>query len=208
MQQTLPAHSDLIIVPVTPEHWPALEQLFGERGACGGCWCMWWRLQKKEYEAGKGATNKAALKSLVDAGKKPGLLAFIEGKPVGWCAVAPREDYPRLEKSRILKPVDDLATWSITCLYINKNHRRSGLSVRLISATVDFVKARGGSVIEGYALEPEHKPENKSEQKSALKRVPDVFAYYGLASAYRQAGFKEVVRRSPTRPIMRYSIAK
>src|SRR5262249_23691418 len=78
--------------------WPDLERLFGERGACGGCWCMVWRLRRAEFDQGKGAANKQAFQSLVLADAQPGILAYAGDEPVGWCAVAPREEYPALER--------------------------------------------------------------------------------------------------------------
>lgn len=174
---------------LTPERWPDLERLFGERGACAGCWCMWWRLTARDFEEGKGDSNRAAFKRLVDDGAEPGLLAYAEGRPVGWCAVAPREDYPRFAGSRILAPVDNRTVWSVTCLFVEPSQRRAGLSVALLQAAVEHVAARGGRLLEGY-------PHEKQEAAPA-------FVWTGLASGFRRAGFEEVARRSPTRPIMR-----
>src|SRR5262245_14495751 len=120
--------------PLTPDRWPDLEALFGERGACGGCWCMYWRLRRADFHAGKGQPNKDALRALVDAGPPPGLLAYVGGVAVGWCAVGPRETYPGLARSRILRPVDERPVWSITCLFVDRAHRRRGLSARLLRA--------------------------------------------------------------------------
>ncbi len=181
---------------LTPSRWADFEDLFGSRGACGGCWCMWWRLTQRAFEAQKGARNRRAMKRLVEAGPAPGILAYHRKEPVGWCAVAPREEFPRLDRSRILKPVDDKPVWSVVCLFVRKDHRRQGVSTRLLKAAVDHVRKQGGQIVEGYAVEPKR------------GKTPDVFAYHGLADAYRRVGFKEVARRSPTRPIMRYRIAK
>ena len=93
--------------PLTPERWADFEKLFGKCGAGGCCWCMWWRLPKREFDAQKGEGNRRAMKAIVDSGLVPGILAYHEGQPVGWCSVAPREEFPRLERSRILKPVDN-----------------------------------------------------------------------------------------------------
>ena len=98
---------DFLVHPATPDRWHDLERLFGAKGACGGCWCMLWRLPRGEYDRGKGEGNRAAMRVLIAAGKAPGLLAYVGKEPVGWCAVAPRAVYPGLERSRILKPVDD-----------------------------------------------------------------------------------------------------
>ncbi len=114
--------------PLVPERWNDLVKLFGERGACGGCWCMWWRLRRSEFEQQKGTKDKAAFKALVDGGQVPGILAYMSGQPVGWCAVAPREVYPALERSRTLKRVDDKPIWSVTCVFVAKPFRRRGVT--------------------------------------------------------------------------------
>jgi GNAT superfamily N-acetyltransferase len=155
---------------------------------------MWFRLSHKEFEARKGEGNRKAMKALVRSGTVPGILAYHDGRAVGWCSVARREDYPRLKGSRILKPVDNQPVWSIVCLFVAKPYRRTGVSTRLLRAAVEYVWKRGGTIVEGYPVEP----------KKAT--TPDAFAFHGLASAYLAAGFKEVARRSEHRPIMRYSI--
>src|SRR5215470_11672322 len=115
--------------PLTPDRWDDFETLFGARGACGGCWCMLWRLSRSEFEQNKGEGNREAMKQLVEADELPGLLGYLDDEPVGWCAVAPRESYPALERSRILKKIDDTPVWSISCLFVHKNHRKKGVSV-------------------------------------------------------------------------------
>jgi GNAT superfamily N-acetyltransferase len=181
--------------PLTPNRWGDLELLFGERGACGGCWCMYWRLTRAQYNLDKGERNKRAMKAIVESGETPGILAYDKGKPVAWCSVAPRSSFPVLDRSRILKPVDDRPVWSVACLFVDKKHRRQGLSVKLLKAAIDFVGKRGGRIIEGYPVEPK-------------KDQPDAFVWTGLATAFIKAGFKEVERRSESRPIMRYEIRK
>lgn len=180
--------------PLTPDRWCDLEGLFGQRGACGGCWCMAWRLSRAEFVRQKGQQNHDAFESIVAAGGEPGILAYIDDVPVGWCAVSPRETFLALGRSRILKPVDDAPVWSISCLFVTRPLRRTGISVRLLEAAVDYVALRGGRVVEGYPVEP---------KQGAL---PDAFAWTGLQSAFRRAGFEEVARRSPTRPILRRTL--
>lgn len=155
---------------------------------------MNWYLSHSEYEQQKGEGNKLAMKMMVDEGRVPGLLAMLGGDPAGWIALSPRQTYPTLARSRILKAVDALPVWSIVCFFVAKPHRRQGLSVALLRAAIDYVQKQGGEVLEGYPQEPQ-----KGE-------MPPVFAFTGLASAFRQAGFVEVARRSPSRPIMRYTI--
>jgi GNAT superfamily N-acetyltransferase len=187
--------SKLEFQPLTPDRWGDLESLFGERGACGGCWCMYWRLTRANYNIGKGEKNRRAMKAIVDAGETPGILAYDNGEPIAWCSVAPRRSFSALDRSRILKPVDDQAVWSVACLFVDKKHRRRGVSVKLLKAAIDFVGDRGGRMVEGYPVEPK-------------KDQPDAFVWTGLTSAFIKAGFKEVERRSETRPIMRYEIRK
>jgi GNAT superfamily N-acetyltransferase len=183
------------IFPLTPDRWADLETLFGPRGAVGGCWCMYWRLKRSEFDLLKGEGNRAALKDLVDEGSPPGLIAYQDEKPVGWVSLAPRQEFSTLERSRTLARVDDLPVWSVVCFYIDKNYRRQGLSSRLLEAAAEFARAQGASILEGYPVEP----------KEGI--VPPVFAFTGLASVFRDAGFVEVERRSATRPIMRKDLS-
>lgn len=155
---------------------------------------MWWRLSHSEFLKQKGEKNKKALKNIVDSGQIPGIIAYVEGNPVGWCSVSPRETYPRLERSRVLKSIDDKPVWSIVCFFIKKEFRHKGFSLLLLKAAIDYVQHWGGTIVEGYPIEPK-----KSNS-------PDVFVYTGLASTFRRAGFAEVIRRSETRPIMRFRI--
>jgi GNAT superfamily N-acetyltransferase len=180
--------------PVTPDRWDDFQALFGSAGGCGGCWCMWFRLTRAEFERHKGEGNRLAMKAIVEEGRVPGLLAYVDGKPAGWCSVAPREDFGALQRSRILKPVDDRPVWSVVCFFIAKPYRRQGLMVALLRAAVDYATAHGAEIVEGYPTEP-RKPD-----------APAVFLYHGTVSAFRKAGFAEVARPSETRRIMRYVI--
>ncbi len=178
--------------PLTLERWSDLETLFGPRGACGGCWCMYWRLTRTQFEQGKGEFNRLNLNTLVTSGHVPGILAYSGNEPVGWCSIAPRQEFSTLERSRILKPVDDQPVWSIVCFFISRGMRRKGLTVELLKAGVEYACANGARIVEGYPVEPKG------------GKAPDVFMYTGLVSAFKQAGFIEILRRSETRPIMRY----
>lgn len=152
---------------------------------------MWWRVQAKEFERNKGEGNRRAMKRLVARGTVPGIMAYNDGEPVGWCSVAPREDFPRLERSKVLAPVDDRPVWSITCLFVAKGWRRRGVSAGLVKAAVRHVRSKGGRIVEAYPVDTGGKP------------IPDAFAFHGLASTFEKAGFSEAARRSKTRPIMR-----
>jgi GNAT superfamily N-acetyltransferase len=186
--------SGLEFYPLTAERWDDFEKLFGKHGACGGCWCMWWRLKRSEFERQKGEENRKAMKGIVDSGEVPGILAYANNQAVAWCAVAPREAYPLLERSRTLKRVDDKPVWSIVCFFTAKPFRGKGIASRLLRAAIEYVDKHGGKIVEGYPVEPKD------------GRMPDAFAYTGLASTFRKTGFVEVARRSEKRPIMRYII--
>lgn len=171
-----------------------MVRLFGARGACAGCWCMWWRLRRSEWTKNQGAGNKRKLQKLVAAGDEPGVIGYADGEPIAWCAVAPRAEYVALEKSRVLRPVDAQPVWSITCLFVDKRFRRKGVSAKMLAAAAKHARRHGARLVEGYPQAPKH------------GIMPDVFAFTGLASAFAKAGFEEVARRSPTRPIMRKSL--
>jgi len=185
--------TELSIKPLKQNLWTDLEELFGPRGACAGCWCMYWKLRGKAYEEVRGYETRQMHKSIVDSGNATGLLAYLHGEVVGWVAVEPRSAYPRLEHSRTLKPVDDQPVWSVTCFFVAKGFRRTGITVELLKAAVEHVKRQGGKIVEGYPVD-------------AKKDLPAPYVYTGIASAFQQAGFKEVARRAPTRPIFRYII--
>jgi GNAT superfamily N-acetyltransferase len=155
---------------------------------------MLWRLSRSEFERNKGEGNRRAMHNLVESGKAPGILGYHDTEPVSWCALAPRECYPALGRSGVLKPVDDLPVWSISCLFVRKDYRRKGLSIQLLRAAAEYVKSQGGTWVEGYPVEP------KSET------VPAPFAWTGLASAFLKAGFHECARQAPSPPIMRLLI--
>ena len=134
------------------------------------------------------------MKSIVDSGEVPGILAYVDDQPAGWCSLAPRERFPRLENSRVAKPVDDKLVWSVVCFFVEKSHRNKGLSLQLLRAAVEYVKQQGGEVVEGYPVEPKK------------KRMPAAFAWTGFALTFEKVGFVECLRRSETRPIMRFYI--
>ena len=177
--------------PLMWDRWEDLVALFGKSGAYSGCWCMWWRQTSTEFQRGAGQPNREAFQALVQAGQVPGLLAYQGGRPVGWCAVAPREHYGRLRRSPILRPIDDQAVWSIVCFFIDRRSRHQGVATALLRAAVRFAKERGAQIIEGYPIDPQ----------AGRPRAANVFV--GTRSMFEKAGFQEVARRSSGRPIMR-----
>lgn len=181
------------IHPVTPDRWSDLEALFGKSGACYGCWCMWWRVTNKEFIDMKAEGHKEAIRTLVQQGNEPGLIAYAEGVPAGWVTVAPRADYVRLKTSRMLAAVDDLPVWSIPCFFVHKSYRRAGMTVRLIEAALEYAKAHGATVVEAYPHDVD-------------KVVNPMNLFTGAVSAFVAAGFVEVARRKPGRPVMRKTL--
>lgn len=152
---------------------------------------MYPRLTASEFGRSKGEGNRKAMRGIVMSGGIPGIIAYEGDVPVGWCAFGPREEYVRLSTSRILKPIDDHPVWSIVCLFVARSHRRQGISTALLRAAADHARKRKAKILEGYP----------HEVRTA--KAPDAFIWTGVASAYREAGFTEVARRSQERPIMR-----
>ena len=182
--------------PLTAETWADLEALFDGPGSSivRGCWCMYYRKTGKvSVGQAAGADNKQALCDLVEGGTVPGLVGYLDGAPVGWISLGPREDYLKLARSRIMKPVDDAEVWSVVCTYVARAHRGRGLQHRLLAAALDYARDHGVRLVEAY---PVDKP----------TRSHDDFMFFGSRSLYERAGFREVVRRSPTRVVMRRAL--
>jgi GNAT superfamily N-acetyltransferase len=180
---------------LTPNDWKLVTDLFGANGACGGCWCMWWRREKGEdWDALKGARNRRRFKRLVEGGEANGILALDTGVPAGWCAFGPRLDFPALERARTLKCDDAERVWSITCLFVLRGYRRKGIASGMVAAAVAAMQRRDAEVIEAYPVRP---PKGKP--------MPDAFAYTGLPSTFRKLGFRHVGRRDQSRQRMRFT---
>jgi GNAT superfamily N-acetyltransferase len=119
-------------------------------------------------------------------------MAFDGLEPVGWCAVAPRTAFIRLERARTLRPIDDQQVWSIVCVFVERSHRRRGVSVALLKGAVSYARSLGARIVEGYPVEP----------RSGT--IAPVFAHPGITSAFRAAGFRVAARPSPSRAVMRW----
>lgn len=193
--QPLPEGLTLEVHPVTPDRWDDLAALAGERGFTSGCWCMWWRVTSKEFDERHGASLRQDLNELVVAGPEPGLLAYVDGEPAGWVALAPRDEYPRLDRSPKLRRLDDQPVWSITCFTIGRRHRRRGVAAALLDAAVDFARERGAEVVEAYPI----------DTGGAKRSSADL--YTGTLAMFERAGFEEVARRSG-RPIVRRAVSR
>lgn len=190
------ASNRLSIHPLTPARWDDLVTLFGpERGGHGGCWCMWWRMTSATFEKASRAERRDGFRALLEGGAPTGVLAYAGKTPVGWCAVGPRDGLPKLMRSRVAMPLEgDIdKVWMINCFFVDRGHRQAGLMRTLVDGAVGYSRDNGARIVEACPIEPA-RPLIWGE------------AFIGIASVFRQAGFDEVARRSPTRPLMRIAV--
>ena len=178
---------------VGPGDWAHVAQALGERGGCGQCWCMVWRLPRKQYEAGKlGGGNKRALARLVQGGEAHGELAFVDGEPIAWLHMGPKLAFAHLEASRVLRVRGDEEAWAITCFAVPAPWRKRGVATALLAGAVAQARRLGVRRLEGYPAVP-----------SAAKRddMPAVFAWTGVPALFIRAGFRKLRRPAGSRPI-------
>jgi GNAT superfamily N-acetyltransferase len=183
----------LTIHPLTRERWPALEDLFGKGGASNGCWCMYWRIGPA-YHRRPRAANREALRAVVEHGPPPGLLAFDGDRAIGWCQLTARRDLPWLERQREFVPVDEVPVWAVSCFFVRRGYRGHGVMSALIGEALRAAKRAGAPALEAYPVDDSLAGATKNR-------------FTGIASAFRRAGFVEVARRSPARPVMRHDLA-
>lgn len=186
----------LTIAPLTPDRWPDLEAVLNAKGCsvARGCWCMAYRLSGSTALIQPGMSRaqayRAALKALVDADKPPGLIGYRGKVPVGWVSIGPREDYARLRRSPVMKPVDEQPVWSVVCFVVPAEYRGQGVAQALLEGAVAYAREQGATLVEAY-------PVDKSG------RSKDDYMWFGAKSMYDKAGFEEVARRKPHRPVVR-----
>jgi len=189
----------LEVRPLTPERWPDLEAVFGARGCsvARDCWCMYYRRSGEAAAPRPGETragrNKRELRALVGQDPPPGLIGYRDGVPVGWVSLGPREDFRKLARSPVMKPVDDQPVWSIVCFVVPAAHRRQGVAHELLAASVDWARQRGVRLLEGYPVDLAETPGAES-------------LWFGTQSMFHEAGFDEVARRKPGRPVVRLKL--
>jgi len=189
----------LVVRPATPSRWSDVETVFNGRGCsiARGCWCMYYRVSGSPAPLPSGTTraaaNRAALKSLVDAGTPPGLVGYEGASPVGWVSLGPREAFAKLRRSPVMKAVDDQPVWSIVCFVVPSEHRRRGVAGALLKGAIDYARGRGATHLEAY-------PVDRAEPSR------DDSIWFGTRSMYDRAGFVEVARRRPHRPVMRLEL--
>lgn len=173
--------------------WNDLQELFGEKGACGGCWCMTPRLSSAEYNKNKGDKNKKLFLQLIKRCEPLGVLAYYDKKPIAWCSVSPKSTLKQMKNSRIMDLTPDEDTWSIVCLFIKKEFRMKQISSVIIKQAVDYAFRNGAKTVEAYPV------------ISKNDKMPDVFAWTGIWKSYAKAGFKKVKQVSETKLIMSIS---
>lgn len=184
------------VKPLRPATWDDFETVMGARGGARGCWCMHWRLNINEWMDNKGEGNKAAMRALAELDTPPGVVGYLDAEPVAWCAFGDRSDFPRLQRSTLLKPVDDEPVVSLTCLLIKKEYRSEGLLPAWITAVRDYLDETSRiRTVEAYPVEP----------PAGRQAGPDT-AMTGIASAFTDAGFTEIARPRKDRPIMRFTL--
>lgn len=183
---------DLEIHPASPDRWGDLEEIFAGKGDPGKCWCAYWYASAKEFKTGWGEANKPALADRVQSGTEPGVIAYVAGDPAGWAGIAPRSAFDRLVRNKAsLAAVDQRPVWSLTCLVVRREFRRQGLMRPLIRGAVAFALSKGAVAVEAYPID-------------ADRKLMSYDLFLGTLAAYEEAGFVEVARHAPTRPIMRY----
>jgi len=189
----------LRVLPATPQRWPDVEAIFAARGCsvARNCWCIYYRRTGAPPPLPAGMTRsaawRAALRDLVNSGTPPGLIAYRGDNPVGWVSLGPREEFARLQRSPIMKPVDDQAVWSIICFVVPGEHRGRGIAAALLRGAVDYARRQGATLLEAYPMD---RP----------GRSKDETMWFGAKSMYDRAGFEEVARRKPARPVVRLSL--
>ena len=188
----------IVYKELNPSRWPAFKELFGARGACGGCWCMWWRVERggKLWEETKGQRAKARMKKLVASGKASGIIAFDGKKPVGWCSFGPRTDFPRIETVKAYRRDDTANVWCINCFFIARSHRGQGVARGLIRAAVETMAKRKVRIIEGYPVTKTHDG----------KTLAAAFSWTGPLVIFEELGFAEVQRLAATKPLVRLKL--
>jgi len=186
--------SKLKFEQLTSSNWKEFEMLMGEKGGCGNCWCMYFRLPYKIFQENKPNGNKKMMKNLVNKGTPQGLIASMNSEPVGWIAMAPREDYIKIENSRVFKRIDEQPVWSITCFFVRKEYRHKGLSQQLIKGAVDFAKKKKIKILEAYPAIP------------YAEKVPHPFLWVGVLSSFVKNGFTIVRQQSKSRAMVRIEL--
>jgi len=176
--------------PLIPERFPDMVEVFGERGVARNCFCMYWRTPKGGFEDNR--DNRDRFADVARDERPPGLIGYVEDSPVGWVQVGPRDEFPAIDRSRLLRPVDDVETWSINCFVVRAGHRKRGVGAGLLAGAIQFATDQGAAVIEAYPVDG--------------PRRSSVDYFTGTLSMFDEHGFVELIRRNDSRPIVRLTV--
>jgi GNAT superfamily N-acetyltransferase len=191
---------EIVVHPLSPDRWNDLEEVFGAKGCstARGCWCMYYRESGAiRVPAGEKPSEcrKRKLKDLAGSGSAPGLIGYLEGRPVGWVSLGPRSEYPRLRRSPVMKPVDDMPVWSIVCFVVAGPFRHQGVATGLLRGAIEYAREMGATMLEAY---PVDRPEPGRDE----------WLWFGAKTMFDRAGFIEVARRRPGRPVVRLDLTQ
>jgi GNAT superfamily N-acetyltransferase len=179
----------------TADRWEDVAAVMKGRGDPARCWCQFFRLRGQDWRSASPAANRTRLRRQVqDADHAPGVLAYIDEQPVGWCAVAPRACYPRVVASKIAGVEQD-GVWSVTCFVVRVGWRRRGVATALLEGAVELARSAGAAVVEAYPVDPD-----------ARSTVSSAELYHGPLSVFLDAGFREVRRSSPARALVQLKL--
>ncbi|MGH9134528.1 MAG: GNAT family N-acetyltransferase [Ilumatobacteraceae bacterium] len=190
---TLPDGDELRCVPATADRLADIRAVLGDRGGPGGCWCMFWRLTNADWRATTPTQRKSALADRLAESPPPGVLGYLDDRPVGWCAIATRVEYPRMQSSPTFGPVDDAPSWAVSCLFIHRTARRRGVGTALVEGAATMAKAYGAPTVDAIPVAP-----------GGRRGSGDL--YTGTPSMFEPLGFTEIARRKPERPIVRLTL--
>lgn len=190
----------LLVEPLTPERWSDLEAIFEAKGCsmARGCWCMYYRVSGKGALTRPGDGQKTrgrdALRALTSGDPPPGLIGYRDAVPVGWVSLGPRGDFAKLARSPVMKPVDEQGVWSIVCFLVPSEYRGQGVARELLAGAVEYARSRGVRLLEGYPID---------------KCVPLAAqaSWFGSKRMFDEAGFEQIARRRPDRPLVRLHLA-
>ncbi len=165
--------------PLTPERFEDFADVINPNRRETHCWCLSHRLPLRDIEELGQGSRERAMRALSEQVERPGVVTYLDGEPVGWCHISPRSKIPRLVRSTLIRPVDDVEVWSIICLVVRGGHRKQGLTGQLIEGAVDYAASRGAPAVEAYPVDPPG-------------RMDLTMAFVGTKAMFDRAGFRVV----------------
>lgn len=179
--------------------WADVETVFGTRGDASTCWCQWFRMSRREFEQASAPDRERELRVQCERTPPPGVVAYLDDEPVGWCAAAPRTEYPVLQRSTVGRATPDATAddvWTVSCFVVRVGFRRRGVAGALLAGAVELARSNGARVVEGFPVDP-----------SARKSTSSAELYHGTVTLFEKAGFEVAARPTPTRAVVRLALA-